>query len=315
MAFGDISRINTNLQSMSAQLSLNNINQQLAKNQMELSTGLRINKAEDDSAGFSIASKLSGKLAGMNQAMQNIGDAKSVLDIAETGTNTIMDTLIQMKSKATQAANDTLGDTERGYIGQQLMALAKSINNVATTTSYQGTNLLSGDPTAADGTGSASMTFQVGDTSTDTKSVSIGSLANNTLFADLKSGTPTITGITINGTGDTPAGTAYGTLTIDTSTATAASYRSFISEIDKAISTVATTTNQLGIDQNDLTIRQNNLSQSIVSNSAAKSRIMDANFAQVKSDSVRLQILQQTATAALTQANASPQSVLSILKG
>ncbi len=290
MAFGDISRINTNLQSMSAQLSLNNINQQLAKNQMELSTGLRINKAEDDSAGFSIASKLSGKLAGMNQAMQNIGDAKSVLNIAETGVNTIMDTLIQMKSKATQGANGTLGSDERGYIKSQIEALGTEINNVATTTKYQDTNLLDGS--------ASSMTFQVGDSSSDTKSVSIADSSIAGLFGSAGSEVATKTNASF---------------TLTDSNAT--TFNSLLTDINSAINTLAGTTNQLGIDQNDLTIRQNNLSQAIVSNSAAKSRIMDANFAQVKSDSVRLQILQQTATAALTQANASPQSVLSILKG
>ncbi|HYX07511.1 MAG TPA: flagellin, partial [Bacteroidales bacterium] len=85
MAFGDINRVNTNLQSLSAQYSLNKINQELAKNQLELSTGLRINKAQDDAAGFSIASKIKGKLAGMNQASRNIGDAKSMLNIGESG--------------------------------------------------------------------------------------------------------------------------------------------------------------------------------------------------------------------------------------
>src|SRR5699024_10009683 len=106
-SFGDFSRINTNIQSLDAQLSLNQINKQLAENQLQMSTGKRINRAEDDSAGFSIATKLRSRIGGLNQAMQNVGDAKSVLDIAESSFGTIMDNLVEMKGLATQAANDT----------------------------------------------------------------------------------------------------------------------------------------------------------------------------------------------------------------
>jgi len=322
MSFGDVNRVNTNLQSLGAQFSLNKINNKLASNQLKLSTGLRINKAEDDSAGFSIASKLSGKLGGMNQAMRNIGDAKSMLDVAETGMNSIMDTLIDMKSKATQAATDSVGSDERGYIGDQIEALAKEINNIVDQTDFQGKDLLKGDPTlnadgdnTNDGTGSLSLTFQVGESSSDTYSVSIDGISNNTLFTDLKTGSGgggvDITGMTIqDGSG---TGTAMGNLTIDNSTATSASYSSLIDEIDKAISTLASGFNKIGIDQNSLSIKQDNISQAITSNSAARSRIQDTDFAKVQSEVVRQQIQQQTATAALAQANSSPQAVLGFM--
>ena len=108
-SFGDLNRVNTNIQSLDSQLSLNRINRDLSDNQLKLSTGLRINKAEDDAAGYSIATKLNSRVAGLEQAMQNVGDAKSVLDIAESSFDTVMDNLIEMKSLSTQAANDTLG--------------------------------------------------------------------------------------------------------------------------------------------------------------------------------------------------------------
>src|SRR5690625_138132 len=91
--FGDLNRVNTNVQSLDAQLSLNKINKNLSDNQLRLSTGLRINRAEDDSAGFSIATKLNSRVAGLEQALQNVGDAKSVLDIAEASFDTIIDNL------------------------------------------------------------------------------------------------------------------------------------------------------------------------------------------------------------------------------
>ena len=296
MAFGDINRVNTNLQSLSAQYSLNKINQELANNQMQLSTGLRINKAQDDAAGFSIASKIRGKLAGMNQASRNIGDAKSMMNIAESGLNSIMDSLIQMKSKATEGASGTLGATERGYVQKQIEALGNEINTVAGNTKYNGSSLLSNSGSAI------SKTFQVGDGSSDTYSVSINDSTTLSLFSSTGAGTGVGTNTTGAG-GFTMTGSAQ------------SNFQNILSSINTAIDTLAGTTNQIGIDQNNLSIRQDNLSQAITSNNAAKSRIMDANFAQVKSDSVRLQILQQTATAALTQANSSPQSVLTILRG
>jgi len=296
MAFGDINRVNTNLQSLSAQYSLNKINQELANNQMQLSTGLRINKAQDDAAGFSIASKIRGKLAGMNQASRNIGDAKSMMNIAESGLNSIMDSLIQMKSKATEGASGTLGATERGYVQKQIEALGNEINTVAGNTKYNGSSLL-------DGGGSAiQKTFQVGDGSSDQYSVTINDSTTVSLFSSTGAGTGVGTNTTGAG-GFTMTGSAQ------------SNFQNLLGSINTAIDTLAGSTNQIGIDQNNLSIRQDNLSQAITSNNAAKSRIMDANFAQVKSDSVRLQILQQTATAALTQANSSPQSVLTILRG
>jgi len=300
MAFGDINRVNTNLQSLSAQYSLNKINQELANNQLQLSTGLRINKAQDDAAGFSIASKIKGKLAGMNQASRNIGDAKSMMNIAESGINTIMDALIQMKSKATEGASGTLGQTEMNYIQKQVDALGKQIDTTAANTKYNGSSLLDNG-----GSGTINKTFQVGDSNGDTYSVSI----NDSTTASLFSGAGSATGGTAGGTAFAMAATGTGGVV------TQSDFQGLISDITSAIDTLAGTTNQMGIDQNNLSIRQDNLSQAITSNNAAKSRIMDANFAQVKSDSVRLQILQQTATAALTQANSSPQSVLTILRG
>ncbi|MDZ7772922.1 MAG: flagellin [Balneolaceae bacterium] len=93
----------------------------------------------------------------------------------------------------------------------------------------------------------------------------------------------------------------------------ASDFNSFLDEIDDAINRVATNTNQMGIEQNSLSIRQENLSQAITSNSAARSRIEDADFAKIQSESVKLQIMQQTATSALAQANTSPQAVLGFL--
>lgn len=276
-----ISQINTNLQALTAQSSLNSVNSRLADTQLQLSTGLRINRAEDDAAGFSIASKLSSRLEGMDQAMRNIGDAKSVLDIAETGMNSIMDILIDMKAKAVQGSNDTLGDDERGFIADQITALGEEIDELAANTTFQGIELLD------DGAGDVTLTFQVGEGSAETLDVTLSQTNQTTLAVD--------TGIAaLDGTDS-------------------ATFNTFIDDIDAAIETLAGNFNQIGIDQSKLSIREENLDQAITSNSAARSRIQDADFAKVQSESVKLQILQQTATSALAQANTSPQSVLGFL--
>lgn len=284
----NISQINTNIQALQGQSSLNNINNKLGDTQLQLSTGLRINRAEDDAAGFSIASKLTSRIEGLDQAVRNVGDAKSVLDIAETGFNSIMDILVDIKSKAVQGANDTLGDSERGFIKDQIDALVAEVDEIAGTTTFQGIELLSGDGVG----GPLALTFQVGESSTDTLTVSIDQTTADQFGA---------------AAGDFT--TAVGALDATDST----TFNALLDEVDVAIEGLAGQFNQIGIDQTKLSIREDNLDQAINSNSAARSRIQDADFAKVQSESIRLQILQQTATSALAQANSSPQSVLGFL--
>ena len=317
-SFGDLNRVNTNVQSLDSQLSLNRVNRDLADSRMRMSTGLKINKAEDNAAGYSIATKLKSRTAGLEQALQNVGDAKSVLDIAESSFDTIMDSLVEMKGLATQAANDTLGDTERGYIGDQIKALGDDINEIANQTVFQDFDLLNGDA-AGDMAGSLSLTFQVGERASDTISTSIDAVNVGELFAasgDASLGATTTAGGgaaaggAISATAATTSG--QGALTFAT-TATSADFRSFLSSVDSAIDEMSNRVNDIGITQSSLSVREETLSESISANESAKSRIMDTDFAKEQSKSVKLQILQQTATSSLAQANVGPQSVLGFL--
>ena len=314
-SFGDLNRVNTNIQSLDSQLSLNRINKQMAENQLKMSTGKRINRAEDDSAGFSIATKLRGRIGGLNQAMQNVGDAKSVLDIAESSFGTIMDNLVEMKGLATQAANDTLGDDERGFIGEQLKELGNDINKIADQTVYQDYSLLNGS--GGTNSGTLSLTFQVGERETDTitadlEAVNVGALFTTGATANLGA-TAAAGGTTTSITASAATASDQGALTFAT-TANSADYRSFIGAVDDAITTMSQNVNDIGITQSSLSVREETLSQSISANESAKSRIMDTDFAKAQSESVRLQILQQTATSALAQANNGPQSVLGFIR-
>ena len=314
-SFGDLNRVNTNVQSLDSQLALNRVNRDLSNSRERLTTGKRINKAEDDAAGYSIATKLKSRTAGLEQSLQNVSDAKSVLDITESSFDIVMDSLIEMKSLATQAANDTLGKTERGYIGDQIKALGDDINEVANQTVYQGKELLNG----ADNSGSLSLTFQVGERAEDTITATINAVNVGELFAS--SGDASLGATTTAGGGAASGGAisasaasagGQGSFTFAT-TATSADFNAFISAVDSAIDTMASNVSSIGIKQNSLSLREDTLSESISANESAKSRIMDTDFAREQSESVRLQILQQTATSALAQANNGPQSVLGFI--
>lgn len=315
-SFGDLNRVGTNVQSIDAQLSLNRINRDLANSRERLTTGSNINRAEDDAAGYSIATKLKSRVAGLEQSLQNVSDAKSVLDIAESSFDIVMDSLIEMKALATQAANDTLGSTERDYIGDQLQAIGADINETANQTIYQDQNLLNG----TDNSGSIQLTFQTGERQEDTIVATINAVNIGELFAP--SGDTNL-GATATAGGGSRAGAAIsvtaatasdqGTFTF-ASTATGADYNAFINAVDTAIDTMAENVNTIGITQSSLSLKEETLSESISANESAKSRIMDTDFAKEQAESVRLQILQQTATSALAQANNGPQAVLGFLE-
>ena len=323
-SFGDYNRVNTNVTAMDAQLSLNKINRDLGESRLRLSTGFKINNAEDDAAGFAIATKLKSRVAGLEQALQNVGDAKSMLDIVEGAYGSIMDNLIQMKSLSTQASSDTLSATERTFIAKQIQALGNDINAVADSATFNGVALL---PTS-----DATKTFQVGEGTGDTMSVTFETVDVLALFGadatDLSGDSDILvddgdltTHLSGADTSDddrgeiefTIAGTAAGEGTATETDAIAADFNTFTTKVDAAIGTLNGFVNQVGIDQRSLSNKEVNLTEAITANSAARSRIMDTDFAKEQSNSIRLQILQQTATAALSQANMGPQAVLGFL--
>lgn len=288
MSFGDFNRINTNLSSLDAQFSLNQVNRELSETQLRLSTGKQINKAEDDAAGFSIASKLGARIAGLEQGLQNAGDAKSVLDIAEASFDNITDILTEIKVKATQAANDTYGEEERGFIQQQIDSLVDELDSLVDQTVYQDIPLLDGSYEAS---------FQVGERADDDDvlPVAISQDGDGFFSDDLGLGD---LDVTEDGDEETAHENAQAT----------------IEAVDDALTTVASAVNDIGIYQTQLSIREEILTQSINSNEAAQSRIEDADFAAEQSDAVKNQILQQTATSSLAQANQAPEAVLGFLQ-
>jgi len=275
---GDLTRINTNTQALRALKFLQKTNDEMAMRQLRLATGSRLNRAEDDSASYSIAKKLEAKIRGQSQALANIGDAKSMLTVGEGALNTVMDILQTMKEKVVQAANDTMGSDERTTIKNHLDALSAEITDTLNTAEFNGTKLFD--------TSNVTLSFQIGATSSDTFQVVITSLS-------------------------------VGGLSVATSNlivSSAASAASTLDAIDTAIKTIADRLADLGDSQKRLTFKADNLLTSTNNYEAARMRIADADFAKEQMEIARLQILQQTGTAALAQANSAPQAVLSLFQ-
>jgi flagellin len=260
---------------MEALRSLQNNNERLGTSQLRLATGSRINRAEDDSAGYSIASKLGAKVRGQAQALSNVGDAKSMLTIAEGSLGSVMEILQTMKEKTIQAANDTMGSSERTAIDNQLTALSAEITDILGDTKFNSTSLFT----------SSAFSFQVGAEAGDSFSVTVGTMS--------------VAGMSI----------ASGSINVST----AALATALLTSIDAAITTIADKMGTIGDSQKRLTFKQDGLGIAINNNEAARSRIADADFAKEQMEIVKMQILQQTGVAAVAQANSAPQSLLQLL--
>ena len=142
MATVDITRIASNIGALNSLNSLMNINAKLATHQTRLSTGKRINSASDDPAGLTIATKMLARSEGLKVTLDNIGDAKNMLSVAEGGLSKMTDIIVQMRNKAEQAASDTLGASERATIQTQLSSYAQQIQEIVDQTKWNGVKLL-----------------------------------------------------------------------------------------------------------------------------------------------------------------------------
>ena len=468
-SFGDFNRVNTNVTALSAQLSLNKINSELGDSRLKLSTGKRINSAEDNSAGYAIATKLNSRVKGLEQAVQNVSDAKSMLDVVEHAYNSIIDNRIKLKSLATQAASGTIaaGSDEMEYLASQMEAIGDEINDIADKATFNGKDLIGTSE-------NDNFSIQTGEGESDTMNIGLSEISMKNIFPvnslrypsnygtyfedfsdgdlsdfnhnggtngrviDVRGGsfdgsnmlflahtqgsslniqTKSNFGsgiysykFKINGANNGITGALMGghelstyisqttgavqvrdantgisdtenttinvdtwyeaqievntdsakiridnqllaeielanelsdgpisfrpnsfnenlginidnisytpndeNIVIDANTVTNSDMRDLVNNVDNALETMNSKINELGINQRSLSSKEENLTQAITSNSAAHSRIMDTDFAKEQSNSIRLQILQQTATAALSQANMGPQAVLGFL--
>jgi len=303
MANVDVTRIAGNIGAMNALNSLQYINNQLAIHQTRLATGKAINSAADDPSGYSLATTFDVRNQGLGTALGAIGDAQNLMSSMEGGLTQIQTILVQMQNKALQAQSGTIGADERQAINDQLNAFSSEINDIVSQTQWNGTNLLSGSGGAGSTT---SMNFLTGP---DSGSAGITSFS---FVAGSGSGAQ----ITANqGFQATAASGATG-LGLDSGSLSVANLQSgsAATSISNALSIVKQGLSQIGAFEARLQFKSDALTVQQTNTEAAYNRIMNANMAQEQVDATKFQILQQTATAMLAQANTSPQFLLSLFK-
>lgn len=298
--------INTNVASLNAQRSLATSGSELKTAMERLSSGKQINSAADDAAGFAIAERMTAQIRGLNMATKNANDGLSMIATIENATNDVTDMLHRIRELAVQAANDTNSSTDRGYLQKEVDSLLNEINRVAAQTVYNGEEVL-------DGTRSAQK-IQVGTDSGQSISFSVAAVDTDTLgltFDAFAAGSPATVDDIADETPD-----ANGTLATGEkiSVSTAEEAGATLAKVTAAIETVAGNRAELGAVSNRLEYTVSNLMNVAEYTTAARSRIEDADFAAESARLAKAQVLQQTGTAMLAQANASQQLALSLFR-
>lgn len=274
--------INSNLASLNAQNNLSRSQMDLSQALQRLSSGLRVNSAKDDAAGFFTSQLMTQDINGMGQAVRNANDGVSLAQTAGGAMTQISSDLQRINQLAIQSANGTVQD--RTGIQAEVDQLTQDISQIVQTTKFTGVNLL-------DGT-SGTITFQIGSKGAASNQISVTGLNLTTLKAYNASLTAT--------------------KTFDVSTQAAAS--AAIANVQADIQTVATDSATFGAVQNRFNAVINNLQNTVENLTAARSRIVDANFASETAKLSRAQILQQAGVAMLRQANTDPQVALTLLR-
>jgi flagellin len=279
-------RINHNISSMITQGALSRVNRDLNKSLERLSTGLRINRASDDAAGLSVSEQMRTQVSGLSMAKRNASDGIALLNIAEGAVNEIEAMLQRMRELAVQSTNDTLTTTERAYTNQEYQALISEVDRITSVTQYNTQTLLDGKIGSFGAVGGASCILHIGPNAKTEDRISIRI-----------------------------DGTSSGKMTIGgTSVTTQLRAEQAIQSIDTAINSVNKLRSDLGAFINRLEHAINNIDNQSHNTQSAESTIRDADFAFESTQFTKNQILTQSATAMLAQANAVPQTVLTLLK-
>jgi flagellin len=271
--------VNTNMPSLTIENLLNNTNNSLNNDLTQLSSGLRINSAEDDPAGYAIANSFKASIASMNVASQNAAQAQSMLQTADGAYSQINNIMVQMKSLATEAASGQESSTNLASLNNEFQDLASEINQIANSTVYGGTTLL--------GASATTVTFQIGDTAS----------INDQFVVALSGATTTFLNIGGLDLSNMP----------DAQTAMTA--------LDNALTSINSIMGNVGGMQNQLQYAVSNLTTTIQNYTSSASTIEDVDMASAVSDMTKQQILEQSAMAMLAQANQDPQQILKLLQG
>ena len=269
-------RINTNIAAMSAHRNATQNNIGLDKSLNSLSSGLRINKAADDASGLSIANKLSAQSNGLGQAIRNANDATGLVQTADGALEEYTNILNRVRTLAVQGANDTQDSASRAFIGKEMVRLQSELNHIANETKFNGKTLLASTVT---------FKFHVGAYKGETTDTKISDMNTDQVFANQIAGL-----------------------------STQASAEVIISMMDSALNTVADLRASLGAAQNQLESTVRNISVTQVNVSAAESQIRDVDFATESANFSKHNLLAQSGSYAMSQANAVQQNVMRLLQ-
>jgi len=272
-------RIYNNVEAQNAHRQLQTTNANLSRTMERLSSGLRINRAADDAAGLAVSEEMRTQIRGMQVASRNALDGVSLVQVADGALGGVSDMLQRVRDLAVQAANGTLTDLQRNNLDREVQSIISEIARVASDTEFNGIKILSGSVATA----ASAVTLQVGANGAQVIAFTIGTMSASDLG---------VSGLAVS---------------------TAASATAAIASLDAAIRTVNSQRAQMGAIQNRLEQTISRLELTAENLQAAESRIRDADMASEMIEFTRNQILQQSGTAMLAQANQAPQSILQLL--
>jgi flagellin len=273
-------RIYNNVEAANAHRNLTQTNNAVGKAMERLSSGMRINRAADDAAGLAVSEIMRSQIRGNNVASRNAEDGISLVQVADATMGTATDMLQRMRDLAVQASNGTLTDAQRLNLDKEVQQVLTEINKVGTDTEFNGIKILAGSVATA----ASAVTLQIGASGSQTIAFTIGTVSTSDLG---------ISGLAVS---------------------SQASASAAIASIDAAISTLSTARANMGAIQNRLEQTITRLGVTAENLQAAESRIRDADMAQEMIAFTKHQILQQSGTAMLSQANSAPQNVLQLLR-
>jgi flagellin len=273
-------RIATNIASQQVQKNLKQVSNDADSSLQKLSSGKRITKAADDAAGLAISTNLEAQTKGLRQATRNANDGISLVQTAEGGLNEVSNILVRMRELTVQAASDTVGENERGFLDKEYQQLSTEVDRISESTTFNGAQLLNGE-------GSGEMDFQVGAFSGEQNKISFDSSESNA----------SASAIGIDGSSVADKGDALDSIAV----------------IDDAINQVSGQRATLGSIQSRLSSTVSNLEVQTINQDSARSVIQDVDVAEESAKLAASSVVKQAGISTLSQANALPNNALRLV--
>ena len=273
-------RIATNIASQQVQKNLKQVSNEADSSLQKLSSGKRITKAADDAAGLAISTNLEAQTKGLRQATRNANDGISLVQTAEGGLNEVSNILVRMRELTVQAASDTVGENERGFLDKEYQQLSTEVDRISESTTFNGAQLLNGE-------GNGEMDFQVGAFAGEQNKISFDSSESNA----------SASAIGIDGSGIGEKGDALDSIEV----------------IDEAINQVSGQRATLGSIQSRLSSTVSNLEVQTINQDSARSVIQDVDVAEESAKLAASSVVKQAGISTLSQANALPNNALRLV--